>query len=44
MRDDIYLRSLSADTAGQLNVFRHINGDALDVDGAQVGVFKSGDE
>ena len=33
------LRSLSADSAGQLNVLGH-DGDALGVDGAQVGVFK----
>ena len=37
--DLIHLRSLSADSAGQLNVFGH-DGDALGVDGAQVGVFK----
>ena len=35
----IYLCSLSADSAGQLNVLWH-DGDALGVDGAQVGVFK----
>ena len=34
-----HLCSLSADSAGQLNVFGH-DGDALGVDGAQVGVFK----
>ena len=33
------LCSLSADSAGQLNVLGH-DGDALGVDGAQVGVFK----
>ena len=37
--DAIHLGSFSADSAGQLNVFRH-DGDALGVDGAQVGVFK----
>ena len=35
----ILLCSLSADSAGQLNVLGH-DGDALGVDGAQVGVFK----
>ena len=39
MRDVIHLCSLSADSAGQLNVLGH-DGDALGVDGAQVGVFK----
>lgn len=33
------LSALSANTAGQLDVFRH-NGDSLGVDGAQVSVFK----
>ena len=33
------LCSLSTDSAGQLNVLGH-DGDALGVDGAQVGVFK----
>ena len=33
------LCSLSADSAGQLNILGH-DGDALGVDGAQVGVFK----
>ena len=33
------LCSLSADSAGQLNVLGH-DGDALGVDGAQIGVFK----
>ena len=37
--DAIHLCSLSADSAGQLNVLWH-DGDALGVDGAQVGVFK----
>ena len=37
--DPIYLCSLSTDSAGQLNVLGH-DGDALGVDGAQVGVFK----
>ena len=35
----IHLCSFSADSAGQLNVLGH-DGDALGVDGAQVGVFK----
>ena len=35
----IHLCSLSADSARQLNVLGH-DGDALGVDGAQVGVFK----
>ena len=39
VRDAILLCSLSADSAGQLNVLGH-DGDALGVDGAQVGVFK----
>ena len=34
-----FLSTLSADTAGQLDVLRH-DGNALGVDGAQVGVFK----
>ena len=38
-RMDFTLRSLSADSAGQLNVLGH-DGDALGVDGTQVGVFK----
>ena len=33
------LGALSADSAGELDVFRH-DGDALGVDGAQVGVLK----
>ena len=37
--DAIHLCSLSADSAGQLNVLGH-DGDALGVDGAQVGVFE----
>ena len=37
--DEIRLCSLSADSAGQLNVLGH-DGDTLGVDGAQVGVFK----
>ena len=37
--DAIHLCSLSADSAGQLNVLGH-DGDALGMDGAQVGVFK----
>ena len=37
--DAIHLCSLSADSAGQLDVLGH-DGDALGVDGAQVGVFK----
>ena len=41
--DAIHLCSLSADSAGQLNVLGH-DGDALGVDGAQVGVFKETDE
>ena len=39
VRNAIHLCSLSADSAGQLNVLGH-DGDALSVDGAQVGVFK----
>ena len=35
----MHLCTLSADSAGQLNVLGH-DGDALGVDGAQVGVFK----
>ena len=35
----INLSTLSADTAGELDVLGH-NGDTLGVDGAQVGVFK----
>ena len=35
----IHLCTLSADSAGQLNVLGH-DGDTLGVDGAQVGVFK----
>ena len=35
----IRLRSLSADAAGELNVFRH-DGDTLGVDGTQVGVLE----
>jgi len=38
-RGEIHLCSLSTDLAGQLNVLGH-DGDALGVDGAQVGVFK----
>ncbi len=34
-----YLRALSADAAGELNVFRH-NCHSLGVDSAQVGVFE----
>jgi len=37
--DEIHLCSLSADSAGQLNVLGH-EGDALDEDGAEVSVFK----
>ena len=39
VRDVFHLCSFSADSAGQLNVLGH-DGDALGVDGAQVGVFK----
>ena len=39
VKDAIHLCTLSADSAGQLNVLGH-DGDALGVDGAQVGVFK----
>ena len=35
----LHLCTLSSDSAGQLNVLGH-DGDALGVDGAQVGVFK----
>ena len=38
-----HLCSLSADSAGQLNVLGH-DGDALGMDGAQVGVFKETNE
>ena len=38
-----HLCSLSADSAGQLNVLGH-DGDALGMDGAQVGVFKKTNE
>ena len=38
-----YLGALTANTAGQLDVFWH-NGDTLGVDGAQVRVFKETDE
>ena len=38
-KEAIHLCSLSADSAGQLNVLGH-DRDALGVDGAQVGVFK----
>ena len=34
-----YLRALASDSAGQLDVFGH-DGDALGVDGAEVGVFE----
>ena len=37
------LGSLSADSAGELNVLRH-DGDALGVDGAKVGVLEETDE
>ena len=43
LRDVIHLCSLSADSAGQLNVLGH-DGDALGVNGAQVGVFKQTNE
>ena len=36
----VHLCSLSADSAGQLNVLWH-DGDALGMDGTQVGVFKT---
>ena len=39
VRDPIHLCSLSANSAGQLDVLGH-DGDALGVDGAQVRVFK----
>ena len=39
VKDEIHLCSLSADSAGQLNVLGH-DSDALGVDGTQVGVFK----
>ena len=38
-----HLCSLSADSAGQLNVLGH-DGDTLGMDGAQVGVFKETNE
>jgi hypothetical protein len=34
-----HLSTFTADTTGQLDVFRH-DGDSLGVDGAQVGVFE----
>jgi len=37
------LRALSADAAGELDVLGH-DGDALSVDGAEVGVFEEADE
>ena len=37
------LRALATDAAGQLDVLGH-DGDALGVDGAQVGVLKEGDQ
>ena len=37
IRSEVHLCSLSADSAGQLNVLGH-NSDTLGVDGAQVGV------
>ena len=37
------LGALTADAAGQLNVLRH-DGDALGVDGAQVGVIEDADD
>ena len=37
------LRALAADAAGELDVLGH-DGDALGVDGAQVGVFEEPDE
>ena len=40
---DFDLSALSADTAGQLDVFGH-DGDTLGVDGAQVGVLEQTDE
>ena len=39
LRDASHLCSLSADSAGQLDVLGH-DGDSLGVDGAQVGVFE----
>jgi hypothetical protein len=39
----VCLGSLSADTAGQLDVLRH-DGHALGVDGAEVGVLEQGGE
>ncbi len=38
-----HLRPLTADAAGELNVLGH-DGDALGVDGAQVGVLEQADE
>jgi hypothetical protein len=35
----VYLRSLSTDAAGQLNILRH-DSNTLGVDGTQVGIFK----
>ena len=39
----VHLCSLSADSAGQLNVLWH-DGDALGMDGAQVGIFKEANQ
>ena len=38
-----HLRSLATETSSKLNVFG-LDGDTLGMDGAQVGVFKEGDE
>ena len=43
LTDRCGLSAFTADTSGQLNVFRH-NGDPLGVDGAQVGVFEKTDQ
>ena len=42
-RSGVSLSSLSADAAGQLDVFGH-DGDPLGVDGAQVGVLEEADQ
>ncbi len=38
-----HLRALTTETTGELDVFA-LDGDTLGVDGAEVGVFKQGDE
>ena len=38
-----HLRTLATETTGKLDVLR-LDGDTLSVDGAEVGIFKEGDE